>query len=110
MTGGIRESHGARSITTPPVVTPYTQILTVSGWIATFFEVPTTLTAPRSALSPRQSLIRPTKSKLLHTKGLEREVRELRQAKEILRKASVYFARSNPTDRVMASTGSTSLD
>jgi transposase len=34
----------------------------------------------------------PTSAELLRIKDLEREVRELRQANEILRKASAYFA------------------
>jgi transposase-like protein len=36
----------------------------------------------------------PTTSEAEHIKSLEREVRELRQANEILRKASAYFAQA----------------
>lgn len=36
----------------------------------------------------------PTSSELERIKALEREVRELRQANEILRKASAYFAQA----------------
>ena len=36
----------------------------------------------------------PTSDELVRLKALEREVRELRQANEILRKASAYFAQA----------------
>ena len=36
----------------------------------------------------------PTRDELVRLKALEREVRELRQANEILRKASAYFAQA----------------
>ncbi len=36
----------------------------------------------------------PTSDELARLKALEREVRELRQANEILRKASAYFAQA----------------
>lgn len=38
----------------------------------------------------------PTSEERLRIKSLEREVRELRQANEILRKASAYFAMAEP--------------
>ena len=47
-----------------------------------------------SAGRARQGLSRagPTTDERERTKALEREIRELRQANEILRKASAYFA------------------
>ena len=41
----------------------------------------------------------PTSEERLRIKSLEREVRELRQANEILRKASAYFAMAEPDRR-----------
>ncbi len=44
--------------------------------------------------SARLSAFQPTSEERERIKSLEREVRELRQANEILRKASAYFAQA----------------
>jgi transposase-like protein len=41
----------------------------------------------------------PTSDNLLRLEALERENRELRQANEILRKASAFFAQAEPRER-----------